>query len=67
LGRAGKVMTRIRPHAAAGLDPWVLHAMSQERYRSGEKARRELGMPQTPISESIAKALDWFETHGYCA
>jgi len=66
LGRAGKVLTRIRPHAAAGLDPWVLHSMSQERYRSGRKASEELGMPFTPIADSIAKALSWFEAHGYC-
>lgn len=67
LGQAGKILTRFRPHAAAGLDPWVLHSMSQERYRSGAKAREELGMPQTPLVDSIAKALKWFEANGYCS
>ena len=66
VGQAGKLLTRIRPHGAAGLDPWVLHSMSQERYRSGEKARQDLDMPHTPLKESIAKALSWFQEHGYC-
>jgi len=66
LGQAGRVLTRFKPHAAAGLDPWVLHSMSQERYRSGAKARSELGMPHTPLAESIVKALRWFEANGYC-
>ncbi|MEC7240167.1 MAG: NAD-dependent epimerase/dehydratase family protein [Myxococcota bacterium] len=65
LGQAGRVLTRVRPHSAAGLDPWVLHSMSQERYRSGAKARDELGMPHTPLKESIEKAVAWFEQYGY--
>ena len=65
LGQAGRLLTRVRPHAAAGLDPWVLHSMSQERYRSGAKARDQLGMPHTPLAESIRKAIEWFESHGY--
>ena len=65
LGQAGRVLTRLRPHSAAGLDPWVLHSMSQERYRSGEKARTALGMPHTPLKHSIQKAVAWFEQHGY--
>ena len=65
LGQAGRVLTRVRPHSAAGLDPWVLHSMSQERYRSGAKARDGLGMPHTPLRKSIEKAVAWFERHGY--
>ena len=66
LGKLGALLSRVRPHAAAGLDPWVLRSMGQERYRSAAKAREELGMDQTPISTSIQKALDWFLEHGYC-
>ena len=29
------------------------------------KARRELGLGQRPIEESVAEALDWFQTSGY--
>ncbi|HLG70124.1 MAG TPA: hopanoid-associated sugar epimerase [Chloroflexota bacterium] len=30
------------------------------------RARRELGLPQTPIPVALRKAAAWFETHGYC-
>ena len=66
LGKVGGLISRVRPHAAAGLDPWVLHSMTQERYRSGQRAREELGMGRTPIRNSIDKALGWFLEHGYC-
>lgn len=29
-----------------------------------DRARDELGMPQTPLRETIRQALAWFETHG---
>ena len=29
------------------------------------KARRELGLGQRPIEQSVAEALSWFQTHGY--
>jgi dihydroflavonol-4-reductase len=29
------------------------------------KARRELGLPQTDIRDTIRKAVQWFEEHGY--
>ena len=29
------------------------------------KAQDELGMPQTPLRETIAKAVDWFRSNGY--
>lgn len=67
LGQAGRVLTRVRPHSAAGFDPWVLHSMTQERYRSGDKARTVLGMPHTPLKQSVQKAVDWFERHGYAS
>jgi dihydroflavonol-4-reductase len=29
------------------------------------KARRELGLPSTPLEDTIDKAVRWFRTHGY--
>jgi dihydroflavonol-4-reductase len=29
------------------------------------KARRELGLPSTPLTTTIEKAVRWFRTHGY--
>ncbi len=34
-------------------------------YYDASKAVRELGMPQTPIEESLRKAVAWFKEHGY--
>jgi dihydroflavonol-4-reductase len=64
-GLVGRLAARVNPHGAAGLEPNVLRSMNQLRYRSGEKAKRELGLRSTPISESIAKAHEWFLSHGY--
>ena len=37
------------------------HAM----YYDATKAVRELGLPQSPIEEAIAKAVHWFRSNGY--
>jgi dihydroflavonol-4-reductase len=34
-------------------------------YHDVSKARRELGLPQTDLRETIGKAIRWFEQHGY--
>jgi dihydroflavonol-4-reductase len=37
------------------------HAM----YYDPTKARRELGLPSTPIEEALRRAVEWFAAHGY--
>jgi dihydroflavonol-4-reductase len=34
-------------------------------YFTSQKARTELGLHQTPITQAVAEAFDWFLTHGY--
>ncbi|GAB3634773.1 NAD-dependent epimerase/dehydratase family protein [Hymenobacter arcticus] len=34
-------------------------------YFTAQKARAELALPQTPITQAAAEARDWFITHGY--
>lgn len=51
---------------AEALDPAVFRSMQQERYRSGRRARDELGMPTTPIRQSVEEAWRWFRDNGYC-
>jgi dihydroflavonol-4-reductase len=34
-------------------------------YFTAQKARLELALPQTPISQAVAEAFAWFTTHGY--
>ena len=64
--------------AAAGLEllAWLARRpslLSRELVRmgrspqvlDGSKARRELGLPHTPIDEAVRRALRWFRAHGY--
>ena len=30
-----------------------------------EKARQQLGLPRTPVSQAVAEAFEWFKTHQY--
>ncbi|MDJ0364058.1 NAD-dependent epimerase/dehydratase family protein [Hymenobacter sp. H14-R3] len=34
-------------------------------YFTAQRARAELALPQTPITQAVAEARDWFITHGY--
>lgn len=36
-----------------------------DNYYSPDKAIRELNMPQTPVSQAIEDALEWFSQYGY--
>ncbi len=65
-GAVGRRLQRIDAHRFAGLDPWVLRSMQQERYRSAARAFTELGVPQTPVRVAVEKAHRWFRDHGYC-
>ena len=38
---------------------------SRRMYFDCSKARRELGLPQTPIRHTLEKAITWFREHGY--
>lgn len=64
-GFAGRILARTDPHRFAGLDPNVLASMREERYRTGRRSWEELGVPRTPLAETVQKALGWFREHGY--
>ena len=64
-GITGRLLQRIDPHRFAGLDPDVLLAMQQRRYRNGRRAWTELDVPRRPLDQSITAALDWFRANGY--
>ena len=38
---------------------------SHTHFFDNGKARRELGLPETPLERTIDKAVRWFRTHGY--
>ena len=65
-GLVGRVASRVNAHRFVGLDGHLLRAMQQARYRSGARARSELGLPDTPIIEAVEAAYRWFVDRGYC-
>ncbi|MBI3323459.1 MAG: NAD-dependent epimerase/dehydratase family protein [Candidatus Omnitrophica bacterium] len=45
---------------------WEAVRISRKRmYFDSGKAVRELGLPQRPVEEALAKAVDWFRQNGY--
>jgi dihydroflavonol-4-reductase len=57
-------LAAVDPHRFAGLDPWVLRSMQQERYRDGARARDELGVAAPPLRLAVERAWRWFVDHG---
>lgn len=37
----------------------------ERHYYSSEKARREIGLPQTPLKVALKESFDWFKENGY--
>jgi dihydroflavonol-4-reductase len=66
VGRVGARLQRVDPHRFAGLEPWVLRSMQQERYRTAQRSFDELAVPRTPVVEAIETAYRWFREHGLC-
>ncbi|MBN1386883.1 MAG: NAD-dependent epimerase/dehydratase family protein [Bacteroidales bacterium] len=52
-----------------GFKPSVSYPMAlistEKHFYSSEKAVKELGMPQTPISEALREAVNWFRDNNY--
>lgn len=65
IGRVGSLLQRYDAHRFAGLDRHVLLAMQQGRYRTGRRSWEELGVPRTPMRNTVEAALNWFKAHGY--
>jgi dihydroflavonol-4-reductase len=59
--------------AFARLDPKHLPAATPEKVRlsyryefyDASKARRELGLPQSPVREALRKSISWYRNNGY--
>ncbi|MDP2599432.1 MAG: NAD-dependent epimerase/dehydratase family protein [Deltaproteobacteria bacterium] len=56
----GKLFKR-RPKVSLGAVRMAKHHM----YFSPAKAVKELGLPQSPIENAFARAIEWFENNGY--
>ena len=63
-GKASSISAKIFRYT-----PQLTHELailaSEEHYYSGDKAKKELDMPQTPIEIAIKECSDWFEQNGY--
>lgn len=44
---------------------WGVLMARKKMFFSPAKARRELGLPQTPAREALRRAVEWFRAHGY--
>lgn len=63
----GDMLGPLFPRTFDKLNTHMLKVMDLEHYVTCEKARRELGLPQTPVRTAIRKAYDWFVSAGRLA
>lgn len=63
-GAAGDWQGRLTGRPAQ-LNSAMVAVANDEHYFCVEKARAELGLPQTPIEQAVAEAFAWFKTHQY--
>lgn len=64
IGRMGSLYENLSGRPAK-LNSLNAHLLCTDNYYSSEKAVRELNMPQTPITQAIKDALEWFEQYVY--
>lgn len=56
---------RLFPRTAPRMTPETIRMSSHLMYFDPGKAIRELGFPQTPARDALAKAVAWFRENGY--
>jgi dihydroflavonol-4-reductase len=56
---------RLFPKITPRMTPETIRMSSHFMYFDPSKAVRELGFPQTPARDSLAKAVEWFRENGY--
>ena len=66
LSRVSGPLISLDPHRFAGLDPHVLRSMQENRFRTGAKMSRELGVHPKPIDHAIEATIQWFNDFKYC-
>jgi len=58
-------LCRLLPRVTPRMTPQTIRMSSHYMYFSPAKAIRELGFPKTPARDALAKAVAWYESHGY--
>jgi dihydroflavonol-4-reductase len=51
--------------ATPRMTPDTIRMSHHAMYYDPSKARRELGLPATPVDEALRRAVDWFASNGY--
>ena len=56
---------RLFPRCTPRMTPETIRMSSHHMYFDPTKAVEELGFPQTPARDALAKAVTWYREHGY--
>jgi len=56
---------RVFPRITPRMTPETIRMSSHRMYFDPSKAVRDLGFPQTPARDALAKAVNWFRENGY--
>ncbi len=62
---ADAVLARLIPGREPFAPPVGVKLSKKKMFFSPAKARRELGLPQTPVRQALEKAITWFREHDY--
>jgi dihydroflavonol-4-reductase len=65
LAYANVALCTLVPGTTPRMTPETIRMSRHRMYYDPGKAVRELGLPQTPAREALAKAVDWFRENGY--
>jgi len=58
-------LARLRPGSVPAATPEKVRLSRRYEFFDPGKARRELGLDQTPAREALRKAVTWYRAHGY--
>ena len=65
LSYVNALFCRLLPGCIPRMTPETIHMSRHLMFFDPTKARQELGLPQRPAKEALAKAVAWFEENGY--
>lgn len=58
-------LARLNPRYTPSATPEKVRLSRRYEFFDPGKAIRELGLPQTPVRQALARAVEWYRAHGY--
>ena len=58
-------LARLNPRHTPSATPEKVRLSRRYEFFDPGKAIRELGLPQTPVRQALARAVEWYRAHGY--